>query len=77
MSEVPLYHWWMLQSVTGMCTVQLGGYVQGSIKGKMRMTQSASAKSYMLNIKSIRIGDSFDGATELLSFRPDAVCAVS
>jgi len=53
--------------------LQMGGYVPGSIQGKMRTTQSTSPKMYRLNIKSIRIGDSFEGANELLSFRPEAV----
>lgn len=52
--------------------LQMGGYVPGSIQGKMRTVQSTSPKMYRLNIKSIRIGDSFEGANELLSFRPEA-----
>jgi hypothetical protein len=50
--------------------LQLGDFVPGSIKGKMRTVQSLSPKSYTLSIGSIKIGDSFDSAEELLTFDP-------
>jgi hypothetical protein len=46
--------------------------VPGSIEGKMRITPSLSPKQYMLGIKSIRIGNSFDDAQELVVFAPNA-----
>ena len=48
----------------------LGGFVAGSVKGKMRTVQSLSTKSYSLSIASVRIGDDYDSAQELLTFDP-------
>ena len=42
----------------------------GSIKGNMHKVPSMSTKSYTLSIKSIKIGDAFDSAQELLAFEP-------
>ena len=50
--------------------LQLGGFVAGSVKGEMRTVQSLSAKSYSLSIASVRIGDDYDSAQELLTFDP-------
>ena len=50
--------------------LQLGGYVKGSTIGEMRTTPSISTKTYSLSINSIRIGDEFDNALELLVFSP-------
>ena len=50
--------------------LQLGGFVAGSVKGEMRTVQSLSAKSYSLSIASMRIGDDYDSAQELLTFDP-------
>jgi hypothetical protein len=50
--------------------LQLGGYVAGSVQGKMRTVESLSPKSYTLSIGSIKIGDDFDSAQELLAFDP-------
>lgn len=52
--------------------LQLGGYVPGSIVGQMRTTKSLSSKMYTLGIKSMRIGNTFDDAEELLVFGPTA-----
>eukprot|EP00802_Teleaulax_amphioxeia_P003548 Tamp_03551.p2 GENE.Tamp_03551~~Tamp_03551.p2 ORF type:complete len:515 (-),score=118.14 Tamp_03551:2123-3541(-) len=50
--------------------LQLGGYVAGSVTGNMHKVQSLSTKSYTLSIASIKIGDEFDSAQELLTFDP-------
>jgi len=52
--------------------LQLGGYVPASVKHDMLQTPSLSTKSYNIGITSIKIGDSFDSAQELLAFSPDA-----
>mmetsp|Transcript_45919 Transcript_45919/g.70265 ORF Transcript_45919/g.70265 Transcript_45919/m.70265 type:complete len:507 (-) Transcript_45919:133-1653(-) len=52
--------------------LQLGGYVPSSIKGDMMVIPSLSTKSYNIPISSIKIGDSFDTATELLTFTAGA-----
>lgn len=50
--------------------LQMGGFVPGSVQGKMRTVQSLSTKSYTLSIGSIKIGNDFDTAQELLTFDP-------
>jgi len=52
--------------------LQLGGFVKGSTVGQMRTTPSISTKTYSLSINSIRIGDDFDSALELLVFSPSS-----
>jgi hypothetical protein len=50
--------------------LQLGGIVASSIQGDIHYVQSRHSNAFSLRIKSLRIGDTYDTAQELLNFAP-------
>ncbi len=59
-----------LLASTSSAELQLGGIVASSVQGDIHYVQSRHSNAFSLRIKSIRIGDTYDTAQELLDFSP-------
>ena len=50
--------------------LQIGGFVKSSVQGPLHYVQSRHTNAFSLRIRSLRIGDSYEQAQELLNFSP-------